>query len=1040
MPNRFSAPLASALLAFLLTLLSVYRPFSAPDCWTPMHVLHLELSAPKPLTIKMHPSTEAGLMNGFTKDFQAGGTGAIEKIDVPLPNVELSGMGLLWKTGAGPLRLHYASVRTLDGKTVREIPFELCTYRGSKKDIEWPLNAVRPELVFEQPFFSARFPDLAAVDPHPVTRTRAVLTFAICFAVLLGCTRLLASSRGRWRSIPTLVTAFCGRRPRAAIAIAAVLAVVFACFPVIFFGKSFISPNNGMQMVYNANPTIAGAPLELSENSSGVDFGASLYQNVPNTAAQHRSVFRDGEFPFWNRGPVLGDTQLGQLQSMVGDPLHWLPITTGSSAWAWDVKFVLARFAFAIGIGFLAWAACRHVGVSILFALSAPFIGFFAYRCCHPAVFTICYAPWILVAWLEASRAASWRPACRWAVLLLFADWWTLCSGTGKEASAMLLCLNLAGGLAMLLQTQPWRERAAKLLVMAWVSILFVLIAAPQWLVFVDTLKKSYTIYDALPACQIQPSLIIGLFDDIFYRHLCGFDFVFNPSANLLVLSGVAWLFVRARDAFRNRIVLGISIVVLLAASLTFGVIPPTLLKSIPFLSTIYHFDNTFSCVLVILLFPLAALGVKRCIEGIAKPGWWSDWALTLGATALLVMAFFGFMHASHRVGFNPLPDHLQLPVSRFFVLLVPLLLAAFAVFAPALRASLTRGPWRATGIVLLIASFAMIHFRHGQWLVTSFDRVVFNPKTRFDLRETQSSALAWLAAAHAKEPGRVTGIGDAMIPGVAGLYGLEEISGPDALKVADAWHLIEALKLPIIWDWRVFIPARAVRDFRSRLDFLNVRHYVMEKNQTVDPPEGVPVAFKGDMTVYESSTAWPRAFFTDAAFPATGLQEVSKLVRDGDGKPFAAIAPKIIERLQIPNAATAKRTSIAAKGYRLTANSTEFVIDAPARGLAVLHEAYSPGDFEVTVNGEPSVAFRVNGAFRAVPILTPGSHVVRFTYVPAVWGLALELCMGGLGLLAVSALLFIRNGRRAGTGAANSTGTNHVPNHPIPANCPAGS
>jgi len=1033
MPNRFSALLASAMLALLLTLIWAFRPFSAPDCWQSVYRLHLVLSTPHPLTIRLHPATEAGLLNGFDQTFEVAGTDTPQKIEVPLPNVELSGVGLLWKHGAGPLRFLSASVTAADGRIVREFAPRLCAYRGPKEDIQWPLSNSAPEAPFEQPFFSANFPALPAVDARTRTLPGACLAFALAFAVILGTSRLLAPLQPRALSALRGIAAFCRRRPRSAITVTAVLSVLSALHPVVFCGKSFISPNNGMQIFYTTNPTVPGAPRELEENPSGVDFGAMLYQDVPGTAAQHRAIFRDGEMPFWNRGPWMGTTSLGQLQSMLGDPLHWLPLATGSSAVGWDLKFILARIAFAIGVGFAAWAACRHAGVSLLLALSAPWIGFFTYRGAHPAVFTMCYAPWILVAWLESARAPGWRPMWRWAALLTFADWWVLCSGTAKEASAMLVFLNLAGGLVMLLRTDPWRTRAAKLLLMAWASVLFVLLSAPQWLVFLDALKKSYTIYGGLAPCQIQPSLAIGLFDDIFYRQLCGYDFVFNPCSNLLIFTGVAWLFVRPRSAFADRTVLALAAVAVFAGCFAFGVISPALLKVLPFFDTVYHFDNTFSCVLIVLMFPLAALGLSRCVQSVSRPGWWSDWALTLTAAAALVLAFLGFMHASHRVGFNPFPDHLALPLSPFFMTLAPLLLAALAAFAPALRVSLKGGPWRAAGIVALVASFAVIHFRHGQWLVTRFDRLTFNPKTRFDIRETQSSALAWLAAAQAREPGRVTGLSETMIPGPAGMYGIEEISGPDALKVAEVWQLVEALKIPVIWDWRIFIPTRIARDFQARLDLLNVRHYAMENDQTVPPPEGMPVVFRGDMTIYESPTAWPRAFFTDAAFPATSVHDISDLIHRGDGKPFAAISPKLIERLHLPNAGTTARHCVSATAYRLTANSTEFAIDAPARGLAVLHEPFSQGDIEVTVDGEPSVALRANHAFRAVPILTPGRHVVRFAFVPAVWGRALTLCVTGLGLLAASAMLLTRAARRAGTGAANSAGTNHDPAIPTP-------
>lgn len=1013
MPDRFPALFASAMLALLLTLLGEYRPFSAPDCWQSAHTLRLEIGAAKRLAVAMHPDTEAGLTNAFTRHFETGGEGATGTVEIPLPNVDLGGFALLWKRDAGPLQFKGARVVASDGRTVREIPLERFTYRGPRRDFEWSRNAAGPETDFEQPFLSAAFPTLPAVNPHAWSWSRAAWKFPIIFAGLLLAGRVLAPFRKRLGHFAGRVADFGKRRPRTSIALISLLSVAAACHPVVFFGKSFVSPNNGAQMFFHTGPTVAGVPRELTENPSGVDVGATMNWAVPMTTVQHRAIFTDGEMPFWNRGAWGGTALLGQLQSMIGDPLHWLPLATGGSAVAWDLKFILARIFFAIGIGFLVWAVSRHAGVAILLAASAPWIGFFTYRGSHQAVFTMCYAPWILVAWLEAVRAPDWRRTAKWALLLIFADWWVLCSGTAKEASAMLIFLNLAGGLALLLQAQTWRERAARLGVMAWASVLFLLLSAPHWLVFLSALKKAFTVYDAMPACQIQPSLVVGLFDDLFYRQITENEFVFNPCANLLVLAGVAWLFSRPRAALANRSVMALTVVAVFAACFAFGVIPPALLKSLPFLKTIHHFDNTFSCVLIVLLFPLAALGLKRCVQDSRMTCWWSDWALTLATTALMLVMYFGFLNASHRVGFNPHPGNKPLGVSALFVLLAPLLLAAFAMFAPALRAALVRGPWRPAGIIALLASLAVIHFRHGQWIETRFDRLTFNPKSRFDLRETKSPSLVWLAAARKTAPERVIGFDNMMIPGVAEMYRLEDITGADALTPAGTRELLAALKIPILWDWRAFIPARMSGDFRTRLDFLNVRHYAADPGPTCDTAGGLPIVFAGDMTIYESATAWPRAFFTDAAFDARSADDVARLVHDEAAQPFAALDPKMRARLHLPNASATPRHSIAAGAYRLTANSTEFTIDAPTRGLAVLHESNSPGDIEVTVDGQPSIVVRANHAFRAVPIMEPGQHVVRFTCVPGVWPLAVGMFSLGGTLLGISVML-LRSGNRA--------------------------
>lgn len=1025
MPSRLPALAASALLALLVTLLAEFHPFSAPDPSRGGYRIQLALSSRNPMRVELHPDTEAGLVNAFTRELRVTSPDKPQIIEALLPNVDIHAIGLVWAQHAGPLRFAGARILAPDGTAIRIIRPEHCTYEGPPEDMDPGTGVKFAREDFEKPFLSTQFPMLAARQSPTWSFATAMGFFTALFATFFGLSRMAGKFHQPMLWAACKLRAVAIRHPLAAIGVTGLISVLIACHPVVFFGKSFVSPNNGHQMFYEAVPTVAGAPLELTENAAGADFGGMMAWGFPATMTQHKAVFRDHEIPFWNRHSWSGTTLLGQGQSMIGDPLHWLPLSTGGAAWAWDLKFVLARIAFAWGIGFLSWAATRHLGVSLLMALSAPWIGHFTYRGCHPAVFTMCYSPWILVAWIEAGRVTEWRKSIPWAGLLIFADWWVLCSGTAKEASAMLLFLNFAGALALALRVKPWRRMFSTLAVMVWASVLFLLLSAPQWLVFLDALRKAFTVYDALPACQIQPGLVIGLFDDLFHRQMTNREFVFNPGANLLVLLGVLWLLAKPREALRNPMVAGLLAASAMAACFAFGVLSPSLLKAIPFLSTVHHFDNTFSCVLIVLLFPLAAIGIHRCVATFRAPGWWSDWALTLGALAGMLALYFGFLHATHRVGFSAHKPGEHLRVSELFTLLVPMLIGAFAAFAPALRAIALDSRWRPLALATFTVCLGIIHYRHGQWLETRFDRVVFNPKSRFDLRETRSSAFQWLGKATAKEPARIVGVDGALIPGISACYGLEEISGADALNVKSSRELIAALKLPIIWDWRVFMPSRLLADFRTRLDFLNVRFLVAERDSGAAPGSEFPNAFTGDIHVHESATAWPRAFFTDTALPAESAGDVARLLAQGDGRPFAAMAARVIERLKLPNADPSRRSVKNARGYQLTANSTQFTIDAPSVGLAILHETFSEKDTHVTVDGEESVALRVNHAFRAVPIFGPGRHVIRFWHEPAVWPVAVQLAMTGAILILVSLLLARRRPTAGGTRAAMSFSLN---------------
>ena len=227
--------------------------------------------------------------------------------------------------------------------------------------------------------------------------------------------------------------------PQRTLFFVALAAVLVSCHPIIFCGRSFVSPNNRTLCLYDNFPTIPGSPAGPIEDPKGSDLGAMMWAHLPYSVVQHRTLFEDGEVTLWDRFEGCGIPLLGQGQSMLGDPLHWIPLAAGGAAWAWDVKFVLAKFLFAFGIGLLVRAAVSCLGIAALLAASSAFIGFFAYRFNHAAFFSLCYAPWILLAWLKIAQAGSWRGASRAAWLLLAAHWSELQSGTAKESSMLLL-------------------------------------------------------------------------------------------------------------------------------------------------------------------------------------------------------------------------------------------------------------------------------------------------------------------------------------------------------------------------------------------------------------------------------------------------------------------------------------------------------------------------------------------------------------------------------------------------------------------------
>jgi len=854
--------------------------------------------------------------------------------------------------------------------------------------------------------------DLAVTSAPPVWQIVLVFTVTLLAALALG--RFTGSfphpsspSGPSWRDRAATIWRVIRAHPRRAIFLAGLLSAVLSCFPVVFCGMSFVSPDNGMQTLYEAFPGVPGAQGGRVENPTGSDMGATMYWHMPASMIEHRAIFEDHEFPFWNRYNWCGLSLWAQCVSMLGDPLHWPAVLTGGSAWAWDFKFVAAKILFAFGVGLLVWASSRSIRAALLLALSAPYLGFFAYRFCHAGFFALCYAPWVLLPWMEAVRQPRLRQVAWWGALLMFANWEQLNSGTAKESSAFLVFLNAAGVLALLGAPFSWRERLTRLGVFAWATGLFILLSAPLWLPFLDALGKAVTYYDPPKVCQIQPGLFIGAFDDIFYRQLMNLEFLNNPSANFFVLLGAAWALVCCRGLARDGTFRAALVMATVAAAVAFGVVPPDFLARVPMIKNIYHFDDTFSGVLFILLFVLAGYGLRACHRRMRSAEWRGDWVIVLCIVGILFGAFLGMTQAAHRNGKTFLLIGQTIPKSEFMWAYGTGLLLALAIFPWAWRAVQLRRPAAVVWMLVALCALATLHFRHGMYLVTKFDLYTMNPKKRLDLRSVPSPAVMQIKAA-AREPARVVGLDWLMTPGFNTVLGLETISGPDPLQNPAVRDLATALGLPQMWFWKLAIWHKDFAKTHRALDMLGVRYLLDKPGQGASLPD-TKLLGTTDLDVVESPTAWPRAFFTDAAVAYSSLAEIRELVEQGDGRPFAALLPKAREQLPLPARDLATRTIVPAHDYRLTQNTTAFQIDAPSPGLAVLGEAWLPNDLEAFVDGKPAQVWRVDHAFRGVYLDQAGTHTVLFRYRPAVLDLALGVAGVGLAAAAFTLWLLLR-------------------------------
>src|SRR5579862_1828466 len=116
------------------------------------------------------------------------------------------------------------------------------------------------------------------------------------------------------------------RFPVLSIVLVSFIAVSISSYPVIFCGKSYVSPAKGLPLVYDEGPPLPGMTNESQVDDHGSDSGSLLLWSVPVGLIQSRCLLERGELPLWNRYSYSGNMLIGQAISMLGDPLQIIVI------------------------------------------------------------------------------------------------------------------------------------------------------------------------------------------------------------------------------------------------------------------------------------------------------------------------------------------------------------------------------------------------------------------------------------------------------------------------------------------------------------------------------------------------------------------------------------------------------------------------------------------------------------------------------------------------------------------------------------------
>jgi hypothetical protein len=762
--------------------------------------------------------------------------------------------------------------------------------------------------------------------------------------------------------------------PFKAIVLVSIIATTLSVTPVLFNGRSFVSPNYGTPLLYDEFPTLPETHYSDTQDLKGSDIGAIMWQHVPFSALQYRSIFKDKELPVWSRYNAGGTPLLAQGQSMFGDPLHLFVIALHGSSLAWDIKYILAKTLFSLALGLCVFLVTRHIWSSLFITLSSPYLGFFLFRVNHPAFFSLCYAPWVLYFYLKINQAITKRSLGLNLLGLMTANVSLLNSGTVKEAYMLLAMLILCGISIVLFSEKTSIPRFRKLGFVILSGLFFCMISIPFWRTFLDTLKVAFTHYEHPFAAQISPFLIIGFFDEAFYRPLIQGEQIVYPSSNLALLIGILLYFSTIKYQIKNRVVLILTIVSLLPFSLAFGIIPHTWIESTPFLKNIGHVGNTFTCVLIILSSVTAGQGLASAFLLFKNKNYKS---LVLAFCILTIFLFLYFTY--FKLYGNP-----NQILSPFIKGYLTLSLTAVVTFILGLHYGISRSHFSLLNRFILGIALCMLLWRFAQYTKSPYSDYLVQPTHRVKL-DAKSQAISYILDQQKISPSRAIGLQGNLWSGWSTYYALEGINAPDALINPRYHELLYATHLEQQWIWRLFLTRPILPDLKPILDFLNVKYYLDLRSDQGELGKLLTKDLIADLDVYHSTSVWPRAFFTDQIAKYDSINDLLALVKQ-EKAPFAAIdttdlnyAPYLSKLIHYT---ISNRIVIPATDYSLTENSTQFKIQTPRTGIIILSEVLWPGYPHATIDGKETKVFRINHAFQGLSI-DPGIHTIVVTYRP---------------------------------------------------------
>ncbi|HQE82300.1 MAG TPA: YfhO family protein [Candidatus Hydrogenedentes bacterium] len=761
------------------------------------------------------------------------------------------------------------------------------------------------------------------------------------------------------------------------LAHALLLLVMVAClFPATFLRGERTIPG---ALLYEHAPWKYYRPADLTpaKNRNPYEY-LSFFVKLH---AAEQMAHENAQWPLWNPLESTGVPLLANYQSAVLFPLripHWFldPFTA-------DTVFLLLRLWLC---GVTAYLCGRGIGLSAgpsrFFSLAWMMSGICLNWFYWPLPEVLALMPVVVLGaeYLALGRArAGFTTLTVGAILMLL---------TGHPETAFMGCLGVGAYffLRVTLEKHPATTFRKTVMLAGGAWALALLVCAPQILPFLEYVRNSnisldsfqHTIsrFSGIPL-QTLVCLLIPRFFGISAHETFWLDEADNSNTTaFLYIGAVTWtalalLFARGKLSARMRAqALALAVPSLAGIFFALRSQPVSALNALPVWKYWYATFPLFGLPL------LGAFGVQHWLDAKRRL---RELAVPLAVLAVPFLLAAGlFLFHKRVLAMQGLSD---------YVLRQILFAACFAALGMAIAAAACfRVPVRAVAGLLALILAADLVFASRDLLPT-IPAAQLYPETKLTT-ELQAKG----------HPVRISVLTAGIDSGLMQHYRIEQLHGYDVLYPK---RIVEFLEKTYPDDWRKAEP------------LCSLQYYLFPEGAELDPADLSSLERTGTadgIDIYRSSRAMPRAFLVQSLETVVDPDALFLRMHEESFNPAAAaITDAPVPPFGLDTRPAAPGTAII---EQWTPAKVAVRVDAPARSVLVLTDAYYPGWRAYSDGGETPV-FPVYHNFRGV-LVDPGVSRIEFRFQPASLRMGLWVSCPVLCLMTVWALCaLIRRKRR---------------------------